>query len=129
MDRWCLPFVLLGVVLVLQACRKDPGMEQPTDTPIGPTPLTLSVPSWAVDTVHALNLPYDNPLTVEGVALGRRLFYEKALSNDFSMSCATCHRQENAFSDPRQFSIGTDGSAGRRQGMAIINAAWDHFFF
>lgn len=129
MTRWCLPFVLLGAVLLLQACRKDPGMEQPTDAPFGPTPLTLSVPSWAVDTGHALNLPYDNPLTVEGVALGRRLFYEKALSNDFSMSCATCHRQENAFSDPRRVSIGTDGSEGRRQGMAIINAAWDHFFF
>ncbi len=122
--------LLLCAVVALNACRKDVSTDpdQPGG-PTGPTPLTLQVPSWSVDTGHALNLPYDNPLTVEGVALGRKLFHEKALSNDLTMSCATCHRQENAFSDPRRFSVGTDGSLGRRQGMAIINTAWDHFFF
>jgi len=76
-----------------------------------------------------LNLPYDNLLTEEGVALGRKLFYETALSDDFSMSCATCHKQENAFSDPRRFSVGTDGSVGTRNSMPVMNMAWEHFHF
>ncbi len=71
----------------------------------------------------------DTPLTVEGVQLGRKLFYEKALSDDFSLSCASCHRQQNAFTDPRPFSIGTDGSIGRRNGMPVMNMVFDPFFF
>ncbi|MBK9597972.1 MAG: cytochrome-c peroxidase [Flavobacteriales bacterium] len=67
--------------------------------------------------------PADNPLTVEGIALGRKLFYEKALSDDYSMSCATCHQQEFAFTDPRVVSLGTDGTPGRRNSMAIMNPA------
>lgn len=97
--------------------------------PKGPTPYELKVPDWAITPLHQLNLPYDNPLTVEGIELGRKLFYEKALSNDYSMSCGTCHKQENAFTDPRIHSVGTDGTIGRRNSMAIINPAFDHFFF
>lgn len=95
----------------------------------GPTPLDLHYPSWVVDTNNAIMLPADDPLTVEGVALGRRLFYEKALSDDYSMSCSSCHQQAFGFSDPQMFSLGTDGSVGRRNSMAIMNAAWDRFFF
>lgn len=124
-------FVLAGSVM-LHGCQRDPDLAAPSvpgEHWSGPTPLTLVVPPWTVDTVHAINLPWDNPLTVEGVALGRKLFYEKALSNDHSMSCGTCHRQEFAFSDPRTFSQGTDGSMGRRNAMPVMNLAWDHFFF
>lgn len=103
-------------------------MQEPTD-PMGPTPLALNTPAWAEDGVHPLNIPANNPITVEGVALGRKLFYEKALSNDYSMACASCHRQEHAFSDPRRFSVGTDGSLGRRNSPPIQNLAWDHGFF
>lgn len=128
-DRQIVLGLALVWVLVLAACRKDPALIHETDMVNGPTPLTLDIPAWAEDGVHYLNLPLDNPLTVEGVALGRKLFYEKALSNDFTMACATCHKQEHAFSDPRQFSIGTDGSVGRRNSMPIQNLAWDHGFF
>lgn len=121
--RALLAIAALGTVLV--ACRKDP--EMPTTS--GTTPLALEVPPWAYDEFYPLNLPADNPLTVQGVALGRKLFYEEALSNDYSMSCASCHRQEHAFSDPRQFSVGTDGSLGRRNSMTIQNLVWDHVFF
>lgn len=122
--------VLLGVLLV-QSCRKDPSTEL-EELVVGtyrPTPLSLDIPVWALDSIHPLILPGNNPLTVEGVALGRRLFYEKALSDDYSMSCGSCHQQQHAFSDPRQFSLGTDGSVGRRNSMTIQNAVWDHFFF
>lgn len=67
----------------------------------------------------------DNALTNKGVQLGRMLFYEKRLSRDNSISCASCHRQEHAFSDTNQFSIGVDGHPGGRQAMAVFNMAWN----
>ncbi|MBL7952221.1 MAG: cytochrome-c peroxidase [Flavobacteriales bacterium] len=128
-DRHFVLGLAFTVVVALAACRKDPALIDDVGTNSGPTPLTLDIPAWAEDGVHFLNLPFDNPLTAEGVALGRKLFYEKALSDNSSMACASCHRQEHAFSDPRRFSIGTDGSMGRRNSMPVQNLAWDHGFF
>lgn len=93
------------------------------------TPLQLVYPHWASDTAHKPDIPWDNPTTVEGVALGRRLFYEKALSHDGSMSCASCHIQKHAFSDPRRFSTEVHGGGTQRNSMALMNLAWSHFFF
>lgn len=118
----------LVALLALGACRKDPAIER-ADAFTGPTPLALEIPAWALNQPHPLQIPATNPLTVEGVALGRKLFYEKALSDNYSLSCGSCHRQEFAFSDPRRFSLGTDGSVGRRQSMPIQNMLWDHAFF
>ena len=67
----------------------------------------------------------DNTLTEQGVKLGRMLFYETMLSSDNSMSCASCHRQEHAFSDTARFSIGVEGLPGGRQAMAVFNMAWN----
>ena len=60
---------------------------------------------------HDLNIPYDNLLTEEGVALGRRLFYETALSDDCSMICASRQNKENQFSNPRAESVCTHGDS------------------
>lgn len=84
------------------------------------TPLTIDFKEFP-----APNFPDDNLLTEEGVELGRRLFYEKALSKDGSMACASCHNQSTAFSDTNQFSIGVEGQPGGRQAMAIFNMAWN----
>ena len=70
-------------------------------------------------------LPVDNPLTVQGVKLGRMLFYENRLSGDNSMACASCHKQENAFSDTNRFSTGIDGLKGGRQAMSAVNMLWN----
>lgn len=70
------------------------------------------------------DLPADNKLTIAGVQLGRMLFYEKMLSKDGSQSCGDCHKQEDAFSDVRRFSIGVEGLPGDRQAMAVMNLAW-----
>lgn len=66
---------------------------------------------------------------MEGIALGRRLFHDVLLSDDLSQSCASCHKQANGFSDPEQFSTGTNGASGTRNAMAIINLGWDDRFF
>lgn len=74
-------------------------------------------------------LPADNPLTVEGVELGRRLFHENRLSVNDSISCASCHQPETGFSDARRFSIGAEGHAGKRRSMPLVNLAWQKELF
>lgn len=110
-------FILLGVVLFF-ACKKD-------TTEYTPTPYVIDKPSH----FPQMQIPADNPMTVEGVELGRRLFYETRLSLDNSISCASCHAPENAFSDPNQFSSGVNGTLGNRNSMALINLGWQQSFF
>lgn len=96
------------------------------------TPLELQIPPLFEEKILPPVLPADNPQTVEGVALGRKLFFDKKLSADNTLACAGCHSPENAFTDPRQFSIGIDGIAGTRNSMPIFNLAWnynEHFFW
>lgn len=67
----------------------------------------------------------NNPVTVEGVSLGRYLFYDPILSRDSNMTCATCHKQEYAFSDaPNTFSKGFDNKMMKRNTMPLFNLAW-----
>ncbi|HVV02546.1 MAG TPA: MbnP family protein [Verrucomicrobiae bacterium] len=75
------------------------------------------------------DLPKDNPLLVERVDLGRRLFSDPRLSRDNTISCASCHDPTHAFSDPRQFSVGVSGRSGARNAMPLFNLAWKSSFF
>ena len=102
----------------LLACKKD-------QVGYTPTPYVLKIPSHFPEMI----IPADNPMTVEGVELGRRLFYEKRLSGDSTMSCAACHAPSAAFSDPNQFSTGIDGIQGNRNSMVLINLGWNNGFF
>ena len=102
--------VACAVVILAGACRRDVVEAPPADT--APIPAQLQLPWGVADSLGWPAMPADNPLTVEGIALGRKLFHEKALSDDWSMSCASCHVQANAFTDPLPFSVGTDGSIG-----------------
>ena len=61
-----------------------------------------------------------NPITDKGATLGRVLFYDKNLSANNTISCANCHQQAHAFSDPNIASIGVNGTAGRHS-MRLIN--------
>ena len=74
-------------------------------------------------------LPRDNPLLEERVALGKRLFNELALSSNNRLSCASCHQEERLFSDPRRFSLGVQDQVGTRQSMPLFNLAWKSSFF
>ncbi len=74
-------------------------------------------------------LPRDNPLIEERVALGEQLFNDVALSRDGSISCASCHLQPRAFSDPRKLSFGVNSKEGTRQAMPLFNLAWKSSFF
>jgi cytochrome c peroxidase len=76
-----------------------------------------------------MDIPADNPLTEEGVELGRLLFWETRMSEDNSMSCGSCHLPEVNFADPAQYSTGVTGAVGTRNAMALINLGWASSFF
>ena len=78
------------------------------------------------------NMPSTNVTTDAGAALGRVLFYDKRLSTNQTIACASCHQQAHGFADPRQFSVGYNGSNGTRNAMGLSNARWyqrKHFFW
>ena len=110
--------ILLGLV----ACGKDAGV--PPAPPSAPTPYELVVPAG----FPAPEIPPDNPLTVEGVALGKQLFADPILSVDSTIACTSCHLPAHAFSDPRPFSQGVGGTTSRHS-MPIFNALWSRSFF
>lgn len=70
------------------------------------------------------NTPATNPTTNDGATLGRVLFYDKNLSANGTIACASCHVQANGFSDSNVLSIGFDGGTTRRHSMGLINARW-----
>ena len=75
------------------------------------------------------HLPTDYPLSNERVALGRALFHETSLSRNGTISCASCHQQQHAFTDPKRFSEGTEKQMGKRNSMPLFNLAWKNNFF
>lgn len=71
-----------------------------------------------------MEIPDDNPLTYEGIELGRRLFFDPILSRDSTVSCASCHRPELAFTDGRPISVGVDGTLGKRSAMSLVDIGY-----
>ena len=67
------------------------------------------------------NTPPDNPLSDHGATLGRVLFYDTRLSANNTTSCASCHVQAHAFSDPKPFSKGFHGASTDRRAMPLVN--------
>lgn len=70
------------------------------------------------------NMPAANPTTDAGATLGRVLFYDKRLSRNQTVACASCHQREHGFSDPRKFSVGFEGGLTGRNSMGLTNARW-----
>jgi cytochrome c peroxidase len=74
-------------------------------------------------------VPEENPLTIEQIELGRRLFGDRRLSRNGSIACSSCHAPERAFSDGRTVPIGVFGRQGRRNAPALINRGYGRAFF
>ncbi len=73
----------------------------------------------------------DNPISDEGATLGRVLFYDKNLSSDGTIACASCHLQSHAFGDPNVQSFGVNGLTGRHS-MRLVNPRFsreENFFW
>jgi cytochrome c peroxidase len=105
---------------LLSCSRKEPIPEE-TLQPFQPV--------WPAYLQNFYSEPPENPSTVQGVSLGRDLFFEKALSLDGQLSCAGCHKPEFAFSDTSAFSKGIGGQSGKRNTPSILNSGLLRRFF
>ena len=119
-------YILLGlsflfIIWFWSACQieelPDKFEDDLTATAYQPQPYDLNLPDWLPIPV----IPEDNPLTVEGVALGRYLFYDPLLSSDNTMSCFSCHKQEKGFTSGTAFSTGVLGESTHRSSMSLTN--------
>jgi cytochrome c peroxidase len=72
----------------------------------------------------APRVPHDNPMSPQKVELGRRLFYDRRLSDNGTFSCASCHVQALAFTDGRATAIGSTGQLHPRSSMSLANVAY-----
>src|SRR5690242_10339243 len=68
--------------------------------------------------------PSDNPYSPEKAELGRYLYFDKRLSSDGSVSCATCHDPARGFTDAAPVSTGIRGQRGNRNAPTVINRAY-----
>ena len=78
------------------------------------------------DLAAADNTPKGNLLTDHGGTLGRVLFYDRQLSRNRTIACASCHLQRAGFTDPRRFSRGFQGKLTRRNSMSLVNLRFTH---
>ncbi len=122
-------YVVFGILTagLLWACTKDPVFDR--DTFEGneglPKPIKLEQPFGFPPMPQS-----DLVLTEEGIALGKKLFFDPILSADNTQSCGSCHNQKWGFTDNgKAVSIGIDGVAGRRNSMPLFNLAWSPSFF
>ncbi|HOZ41398.1 MAG TPA: cytochrome c peroxidase [Flavobacteriales bacterium] len=124
-------YLCVPVLVVMTSCDPDDPVEPDPNPPGGgqvytPTPYTLTYPSY----FSPMPIPANNPLTEEGIRLGRFLLYEERLSGDNTQSCASCHGSAVAFTDHgNRFSTGIDGIQGTRNAMALQNLGWETSFF
>ncbi len=107
------------------SCEED-GIQTNSYSTYTPIPLPLEIPQLFADNILPPIIPINNPQTVEGVALGRKLFFDPILSADNKQACADCHSPENAFTDSDRFSEGIDGLTGNRNSMPLFNMAWNY---
>jgi len=106
-------YIIAGLILISIL-----GCTNPMEEPKAPFP---EIPAH----LPPMPFPVDNPITPEKVELGRHLFYEKRLSVNGTIACASCHAQENAFTDsPKQVSSGVNGSQGQRNAPTVVNAGY-----
>ncbi len=93
--------------------------------PATPYEYNVSLPTYYANNVANIdNTPVTNPITNHGATLGRVLFYDKNLSINRTVSCASCHKQSEGFSDSRTLSVGFAGGTTDRHGMTILNARY-----
>jgi cytochrome c peroxidase len=123
--RYLLPIIAFCILCFQQACKPDPTITPPRkdepDSLFVGTPFTLKKPG-----LYFANI--DSTFTLESVRLGRMLFWDPVLSSDSSLSCASCHIPEFAFTDQKQFSTNLSGPT-KRNTSSIQNSVYIRQFF
>ncbi|MCC6726278.1 MAG: cytochrome C peroxidase [Saprospiraceae bacterium] len=120
--------LLFGILTLMAACKDDDdgggtfNGEDLTNIAYEPTPHELVIPKG----LPSMNIPADNPLTEQGIELGRRLFYDPILSKDSTISCSSCHSLKFSFNDVKAISPGVGGLLGTRSSMSLINIGFQN---
>jgi cytochrome c peroxidase len=134
-----LAFLAIALAGSLPACSEDQGASSAgaggaagDPLPELPSPALPTAPlSYAADLPPSFQTPQvqtydttpeDNDTSDAGAALGRVLFYDKRLSRNGAVSCASCHQQAHGFSDSRVLSVGFEGGETARHAMPAIDA-------
>ncbi len=73
----------------------------------------------------ALNIPLENPMTKEKIALGEKIFFDNRLSIDGTISCSSCHQPELSFADGKALAEGVYKRQGTRNAPTVLNAAYN----
>src|SRR5690242_13315398 len=110
---FCIAVLICGLLLWYAAANRS------TALPIGHI-VQIKAPLG----LPPVPIPADNPPTLETIALGRRLYYDFALSSDKSISCASCHMPSIGFADGRRVSTGVEGRQGVRNSPTVVNSAY-----
>ena len=126
-------FLMTFLVTTCLACEKKPApAPAPSPSPTAAKKLDLAPkPAEGAPFVKVplgldtnLNIPADNPLTPEKVELGRLLYFDKRISSDSTISCATCHDPKKGWSDKLPVSTGIHGGTGTRNAPTVVNATY-----
>ena len=116
-------FLFLSLIIFIGSCIGDDIVYEEGDLTqftYDPQPYNLIQPVG----FPSMLIPAGNPMTVEGIELGRHLFYDPILSADSTMSCSSCHLPELSFADGQATSAGIDGIFGSRSSMSLINIGY-----
>lgn len=128
-------FLFSVLALSLVQCRRDPPV-----TPVNPNDPDSLYVGHAYDAngyktalpfkqlYRLIEVPADNPMTYEGIELGRLLFYDSTFSSNKKVSCGSCHKQEFAFGDNTRFSTNVSGST-KRNTLTLVNMGVNKRFF
>jgi cytochrome c peroxidase len=129
----CLTIFLSMSIVVFIACKKNIDSTPPDpvatalnlpEVPFNYASIAMPVYLNAPPIIAQINTPPNNQITDWGATLGRVLFYDKNLSKNKTVSCASCHNQANAFTDPLRLSKGFNGGLTGRHSMSLINAKY-----
>jgi len=127
--RGSLLLILFVAAFCLALIAYVPAQTQTQSTGSAVMPIGKPVQIKAPLGLPPIPVPADNPLTEETIALGRRLYYDPQLSVDGTISCASCHAPQFAFSDNEPTSEGVGKKHGTRKAPTVINSAYSPLQF
>jgi len=110
MKKWTFSIIIISLLF---SCQVDNEIIEETIVPHQTTPYDLSFDGYPI-----IDIPENNPMTEEGIELGRHLFYDPAIN------CNACHLHEKSFSSSNNIPIEIEGSNNIRNVMPLVNLAW-----